>query len=76
MPITKNASIQTAMSPWLKYQANGEEITDAVKVTNDLIYCVIFNLSHPTGIEIGELPLWRSSNLVPLINCFSLRKPS
>jgi UDP-glucose 4-epimerase len=34
MPITENASIQIAMSPW-EYQTNREEIiTDTAKVTN------------------------------------------
>jgi UDP-glucose 4-epimerase len=70
MPITENASIQTAMSPYGNTKQIGEEIiTDAAKVTNiNAILLRYFNPigAHPTA-EIGELPLGVPQNLVPFI---------
>ena len=70
MPITENASIQTAMSPYGNTKQIGEEIiTDAAKVTNiNAILLRYFNPigSHPSA-EIGELPLGVPQNLVPFI---------
>jgi UDP-glucose 4-epimerase len=70
MPITENASIQTAMSPYGNTKQIGEEIiTDTAKVTNiNAILLRYFNPigSHPSA-EIGELPLGVPQNLVPFI---------
>lgn len=70
MPITENASVQPAMSPYGNTKQIGEEIiTDVAKVTNvNSILLRYFNPigSHPTA-EIGELPLGVPQNLVPFI---------
>lgn len=70
MPITENASIQTAMSPYGNTKQIGEEIiTDTAKVTNiNAVLLRYFNPigSHPSA-EIGELPLGVPQNLVPFI---------
>jgi UDP-glucose 4-epimerase len=70
MPITENASIQIAMSPYGNTKQIGEEIiTDSAKVTNiNAILLRYFNPigAHPTA-EIGELPLGVPQNLVPFI---------
>ncbi len=70
MPITEDASIQPAMSPYGNTKQIGEEIiTDVAKVTNiNAILLRYFNPigSHPTA-EIGELPLGVPQNLVPFI---------
>jgi len=70
MPITENASIQPAISPYGNTKQIGEEIiTDVAKVTNvNSILLRYFNPigSHPTA-EIGELPLGVPQNLVPFI---------
>ncbi len=70
MPITEDASIQPAMSPYGNTKQIGEEIiTDTVKVTNiNSILLRYFNPvgSHPSA-EIGELPLGIPQNLVPFI---------
>lgn len=70
MPITEDASIQTAMSPYGNTKRIGEEIiTDVAKVTNiNSILLRYFNPigSHPSA-EIGELPLGVPQNLVPFI---------
>ena len=70
MPITENASIQTAMSPYGNTKQIGEEIiTDTAKVTNiNAILLRYFNPigSHPSA-EIGELPIGVPQNLVPFI---------
>lgn len=70
MPITENASIQPAMSPYGNTKQIGEEIiTDTAKVTNiNAILLRYFNPigAHPTA-EIGELPLGVPQNLVPFI---------
>ena len=70
MPITENASIQTAMSPYGNTKQIGEEIiTDVAKVTN--INAILLRYFNPIGAhssaEIGELPLGVPQNLVPFI---------
>lgn len=70
MPITENAPVQSAMSPYGNTKQIGEEIiTDVAKVTNlNSILLRYFNPigAHPTA-EIGELPLGVPQNLVPFI---------
>lgn len=70
MPITEDASVQPAMSPYGNTKRVGEEIiTDTAKVTNvNSILLRYFNPigSHPTA-HIGELPLGIPQNLVPFI---------
>ncbi|MBF2709563.1 UDP-glucose 4-epimerase GalE [Flavobacterium soyangense] len=70
IPITEDASIQTAMSPYGNTKQIGEEIiTDTAKVTNtNAILLRYFNPigAHPTA-EIGELPIGVPQNLVPFI---------
>lgn len=79
MPITENASIQTAMSPYGNTKQIGEEIiTDVAKVSSiNAILLRYFNPigSHPSA-EIGELPIGVPQNLVPFITQtgFGLRK--
>ncbi len=79
MPITEDASIQVAMSPYGNTKQIGEEIiTDVTKVTNiNAILLRYFNPigAHPTA-EIGELPIGVPQNLVPFITQtgFGLRK--
>jgi UDP-glucose 4-epimerase len=70
MPITEDASIQTAISPYGNTKQIGEEIiTDTAKVTN--IYSILLRYFNPIGAhpsaEIGELPLGVPQNLVPFI---------
>ena len=70
MPITENAPIQTAMSPYGNTKQIGEEIiTDTAKVTN--INAILLRYFNPIGAhpsaEIGELPLGVPQNLVPFI---------
>jgi UDP-glucose 4-epimerase len=70
MPITENASIQTAMSTYGNTKQIGEEIIiDTAKVTSiSSILLRYFNPigAHPTA-EIGELPIGVPQNLVPFI---------
>ncbi|NDP21742.1 MAG: UDP-glucose 4-epimerase GalE [Paludibacter sp.] len=70
MPITEDASIQPAMSPYGNTKQIGEEIiTDTAKVTN--INAILLRYFNPIGAhpsaEIGELPLGVPQNLVPFI---------
>jgi len=70
MPITEDASIQTAMSPYGNTKQIGEEIiTDTTKVTN--INAILLRYFNPIGAhpsaEIGELPIGVPQNLVPFI---------
>jgi UDP-glucose 4-epimerase len=70
MPITENAAVQTAMSPYGNTKQIGEEIiTDVTKVTN--INAILLRYFNPIGAhpsaEIGELPLGVPQNLVPFI---------
>jgi UDP-glucose 4-epimerase len=79
MPITENASIQPAISPYGNTKQIGEEIiVDVAKVTNlNSILLRYFNPigAHPSA-EIGELPLGVPQNLVPFITqtAMGLRK--
>jgi UDP-glucose 4-epimerase len=70
MPITENASIQPAMSPYGNTKQIGEEIiTDVAKVSH--INAVLLRYFNPIGAhpsaEIGELPIGVPQNLVPFI---------
>lgn len=70
MPITENASIQTAMSPYGNTKQIGEEIIiDTAKVTS--INSILLRYFNPIGAhpsaEIGELPIGVPQNLVPFI---------
>lgn len=70
MPITENAPVQVAMSPYGNTKQIGEEIiTDVAKVSNvNAILLRYFNPigAHPSA-EIGELPIGVPQNLVPFI---------
>jgi len=70
MPITENAKVQPAISPYGNTKQIGEEIIhDVAKVTNlNAILLRYFNPigAHPSA-EIGELPLGIPQNLVPFI---------
>ena len=70
MPITEDAAVQTAMSPYGNTKQIGEEIiTDVAKVTN--INAILLRYFNPIGAhpsaEIGELPIGVPQNLVPFI---------
>ena len=79
MPITEDAELQQALSPYGNTKAVGEEIiSDTAKVTNiNAILLRYFNPigSHPSA-EIGELPIGVPQNLVPFITQtgYGLRK--
>jgi UDP-glucose 4-epimerase len=70
MPITENAPIQPAMSPYGNTKQIGEEIiTEVCKVsTINSILLRYFNPigAHPSA-EIGELPIGIPQNLIPYI---------
>lgn len=70
MPITEDASIQEAMSPYGNTKQIGEEIIKDVVNVSD-INAVLLRYFNPIGAhpsaEIGELPLGVPQNLVPFI---------
>ena len=70
MPITENASVQPAASPYGNTKQIGEEIiAETCKVSRiNAILLRYFNPigAHPTA-EIGELPIGVPQNLVPFI---------
>ncbi len=79
MPITEDAPIQPAMSPYGNTKQIGEEIiNDTVKVTN--INAILLRYFNPIGshesAQIGELPIGVPQNLVPFITqtAMGLRK--
>lgn len=79
MPITEDASVQPANSPYGNTKQIGEEIiNDVAKVTN--INSVLLRYFNPIGAhssaEIGELPIGVPQNLVPFITqtAYGLRK--
>lgn len=70
MPITENASVQPAMSPYGNTKQIGEEIiTETCKVSP--INAILLRYFNPIGAhpsaEIGELPIGIPQNLVPFI---------
>lgn len=70
MPITEDAPVQTAISPYGNTKQIGEEIiTDVAKVTN--VNSILLRYFNPIGAhssaEIGELPIGTPQNLVPFI---------
>lgn len=79
MPITEDATVQPAISPYGNTKQIGEEIIfDVAKVTN--LNSVLLRYFNPIGAhpsaEIGELPLGVPQNLVPFITqtALGLRK--
>jgi UDP-glucose 4-epimerase len=79
MPITEDASVKPANSPYGNTKQIGEEIiNDVAKVTN--INSILLRYFNPIGAhssaEIGELPLGVPQNLVPFITqtALGLRK--
>ncbi len=79
MPITENAPVQTAMSPYGNTKQIGEEIiTDTSKIST--LNAILLRYFNPIGAhesaEIGELPLGVPQNLVPFITqtAMGLRK--
>lgn len=70
MPITEDAPIQTAMSPYGNTKQIGEEIiNDVANVSN--ISAILLRYFNPIGahesVNIGELPKGTPQNLVPFI---------
>lgn len=70
MPITEEAPIQKALSPYGATKQMGEDIiTDVTKVTN--INAILLRYFNPVGAhpsaEIGELPIGIPQNLIPYI---------
>ena len=70
IPITEDALVQKALSPYGNTKQIGEEIIiDVAKVTN--LNAVLLRYFNPIGahpsVEIGELPLGVPQNLVPFI---------
>lgn len=70
MPITEDALVQTAFSPYGNTKQIGEEIiSDVAKISE--INAVLLRYFNPIGAhpsaEIGELPLGIPQNLVPFI---------
>jgi UDP-glucose 4-epimerase len=70
MPITEDAVVQPAMSPYGNTKQVGEEIIkDVARVTN--LNSILLRYFNPIGAhssaEIGELPIGVPQNLVPFI---------
>ena len=79
MPITENASLQKAASPYGNTKQIGEDIiNDVAKVSS--LQAIILRYFNPIGAhpsaEIGELPIGVPQNLVPYITqtAIGLRK--
>jgi UDP-glucose 4-epimerase len=79
MPITENAPVQSAISPYGNTKQIGEEIiNDVAKVSS--VRAVLLRYFNPIGAhpsnEIGELPLGVPQNLIPFITqtAIGLRK--
>lgn len=71
LPITENAPIQPALSPYGNTKQIGEEIIRDTCAVNNNINAIALRYFNPIGAhptaEIGELPLGVPQNLVPFI---------
>ncbi|MFT7071152.1 UDP-glucose 4-epimerase GalE [Patiriisocius sp. Uisw_017] len=71
MPITENAPVQKAMSPYGNTKQIGEEIIQDVCRTSSSLKAIALRYFNPIGahdsFKIGELPLGVPQNLVPYI---------
>jgi len=70
MPITEDAPVQQAISPYGNTKQIGEEIiSDVAKISG--INAILLRYFNPVGahesVEIGELPLGVPQNLIPFI---------
>ena len=71
LPITENAPIKPAESPYGNTKQIGEEIIRDTCKVNDNLSCIALRYFNPIGAhpsaEIGELPIGVPQNLVPYI---------
>jgi UDP-glucose 4-epimerase len=71
LPITENAPIRRAESPYGNTKQIGEEIIKNCCEINEKLKCIALRYFNPIGAhpsaEIGELPLGLPQNLVPFI---------
>lgn len=71
MPITENAPVQKAMSPYGNTKQIGEEIIQDVCRTSSSLKAIALRYFNPIGahdsFRIGELPLGVPQNLVPYV---------
>ena len=71
LPITENASIKPAESPYGNTKQIGEEILKDTCKANTRLNCIALRYFNPIGAhpsaEIGELPIGVPQNLVPFI---------
>lgn len=80
LPVTEDAPIQPAMSPYGNTKQIGEEIIRDTVAANDKIKAISLRYFNPIGAHpsalIGELPRGVPENLVPFITqtAFGLRK--
>jgi UDP-glucose 4-epimerase len=80
LPVTEDATIQPAMSPYGNTKQVGEEIIRDTAAANDKIKAISLRYFNPIGAHpsalIGELPRGVPENLVPYITqtAYGLRK--
>lgn len=71
MPITENAPVKPAESPYGNTKQIGEEIIKDTCKVNESLNCIALRYFNPTGshpsAKIGELPIGVPQNLVPFI---------
>lgn len=71
LPISENADVQTAKSPYGNTKQIGEEILSDVCSSKENFNCISLRYFNPIGAhpssKIGELPLGVPQNLVPFI---------
>jgi len=71
LPVTENAPVQTASSPYGNTKQISEEIIHDTVAASDNINCISLRYFNPIGAHpsalIGELPVGIPNNLVPFI---------
>ncbi len=80
LPVTENAPIKTALSPYGNTKQIGEEIIKDTVYSNDFYKAIILRYFNPIGAhasaKIGELPNGVPNNLLPFVTqtAIGLRK--
>lgn len=71
LPITENAPVKQAISPYGNTKQIGEEILQDLTSANDFFKTICLRYFNPIGAhpsaEIGELPIGTPQNLIPYI---------
>lgn len=80
LPVTENTPLKKAESPYAQTKQMGEDIIDFFRLANPDFKVVVLRYFNPVGAhisgKIGEYPLNKPTNLVPVITQTAVNKNS